>query len=352
MNKAVKFILCVLIALCVINFGIYFFTRQDFELTDEWKQTALENYSEFIAETDGNSSRIPMIISTDQHGAISADSEYYKYIDSIVDWSKISKIINLGDTVRLVYNPLELRAYRKATECLPEDKRIEVIGNHDRFFVPTGKTVEKRFFPNPDAVYSEDRKAFVIKDSEFNIRYLAVDTKCFPYYYTNGRLWTKQADFIIDELSRDDGGSIVLLSHAYLFKDAITAPDGTVFTGSEYFIGSSEKGADVKQSFIDMLAARKNKTSGVLIDSEGVSHPYDFSGCKSDFLMTLHGHHHTEGYETKDGITEYLFQSMTLDNRDDSEPLCFYYAYLDTREKTFKVWKNIPGCEPFEVTIG
>ena len=352
MKKAIIAVLCVFAALFIINFGIYFCTRENYELTDEWKQTALDNYNELIDETDGNSSRIPMIVTTDQHGAISADSGFYEYINSIVDWNRISKIINLGDTVKLVYNPLELSSYRKATECLPTGKRIEVIGNHDRFFVPTGKLVEKRFFPNPGAEYSEDRKAFVIKDEEYNIRYLAVDTKCFPYYYTGGRLWTKQADFIVRELSKNDESDIVLLSHAYLFKDRMIARDGSTFTGSEFFIGSESKDTDVKQSFINMLAARKNKTSGVLLDSEGVIHPYDFSQCDSDFLMTLHGHHHTEGYETKDGITEFLFQSMTLDNEADSEPLCFYYAYIDTQTKTLKVWKNLPGYEPLEVQIG
>lgn len=352
MKKALIIVLCIFAALLIINFAIYFFTREQYELTDEWKQTVLENYNEFIAETEGDSSRIPMIISTDQHGAISADSGFYEYINSITDWNKISRIINLGDTVKLVFNPLELIDYGKATKCLPVDKRVEVIGNHDRFFVPTGKLVEKWFFNNPDALYSEDRKAFVIEDNEYNVRYLAVDTKCFPYYYTNGRLWTNQADFIINELSKTDESDVILLSHAYLFKDEMIARDGSTFTGSEFFIGSQSKGADVKQSFIDMLAARKNKAAGTLIDSEGVLHPYDFSQCKSDFLVALHGHHHTEGYETKDGITEFLFQSMTLDNKDDSEPLCFYYAYIDTKAKILKVWKNLPGYQPLEVEIG
>ena len=352
MKKFIKILLYIFIFVMAVNFCIYFFTRSEYELTGEWKETVLDNYNEFIAETDGDPDKIPMIISTDQHGAISSDSEFYEYINSIVDWSKVSKIINLGDTVKLVYNPLELLSYGKATSCLPEDKRIEVIGNHDRFFVPTGKLVEKRFFKSPGAVYSPDRKAFVVEDPSYNVRYLIVDTKCFPYYYTGGKLFTEQADFIIDELSKTDSSDIVLLSHVYLFKDDLTDRYGDNFTASEYFIGSSVKDTDVKQSFIDMLAARKNKTSGVLVDSYGVSHPYDFSSCRGNFLMTLHGHHHTEGYETKDGITEFLFQSMTLDNKDDTEPLCFYFAYIDTQSNILRVWKNLPGYEPFEVKIG
>ena len=98
-----------------------------------------------------------------------------------------------------------------------------------------------------------------------------------------------------------------------------------------------------------MLAARKNRSSGVLTDSEGVAHPYDFSNCKGSFLLTLHGHHHSEGYETRDGITEFLFQSMLYDNKDGSEAPCFYFALIDTKDNTLKVWKNVAGYAPYEV---
>ena len=351
-KKTVCVILSLIIAVFAVNFGIYFSDLQKtFDVTPEWKETVLNNYNEFIAEVDGDPNKIPMVVTTDQHGAIAADSEVYAYFNSIVDWNKVSKIINLGDTVRNAYNLLELINYGKATECLPAEKRIEVIGNHDRFFVPTGKNVEKRFFDNPAAEYSSDRKAFVINDEEYGIRYLAVDTKRFPYNYEHGELWTAQADFIIKELEKDDASDIVMLSHPYIFKDAVINRSGGTFTGSEWFIGTSSEYTDVKQSFIDMLAARKNKTVGVLIDCEGVEHPYDFTNCKGDFLMTLHGHHHTEGYETKDGITEFLFQSMTKDNADNTEPGVTYFAYIDRAAKTFKCWKNLPGYEAWEFPI-
>ena len=356
MKKLFKAIICLVIAAAVVlsavNFGIYFVNQKKvFVPTDEWKETVQNNYNEFIAEVEGDSNKIPVVVTTDQHGAIAADSEVYTYFNSIVDWEKVSKIINLGDTVRNAWNPLELINYRKATECLPQDKRIEVIGNHDRFFVPSGKPIEKKYFDNPSAEYSDDRRAFVIKDETYGIRYLAVDTKRFPYNYGHGELWSVQADFIVKELEKDDASDIVMISHPYLFKDALVRRDGSTFTGSEWFIGTADKYTDVKQSFIDMLAARKNKTAGVLIDCEGNEHPYDFTNCKGDFLMALHGHHHTEGYETKDGITAFLFQSMTKDNADNTEPGVTYFAYIDKQAKTFKCWKNLPGFEAWEISI-
>ena len=323
------------------------------QFSDEWKAMVKKNYDEFIAEVDGDPNKIPMIISTDQHGAVSADCELYKYVNEITDWSKISKIINLGDTVEPAFNVSDLVNYRIATECLPAGKRIEVIGNHDRFFVPTptGTIIDSTFFPTAGAVRSEDKKAFTVTDEQFGVRYLAVDTKVSPWNYGDGVLLPEQADFIIKELEKQDDLDIVMLSHPYLFKDKIIRRNGSTFTGSEFFIGTADKYTDVKQSFVDMLAARKNKTAGVLLDCEGNEHPYDFTACTSDFLMALHGHHHTEGYETKDGITEFLFQSMTKDNAQNTEPWCFYFAYIDKEAKTFKCWKNIDGYEAWEFSI-
>lgn len=318
--------------------------------TDEWKATVKENYDEFIAEVGESDSRIPIIVSTDQHGQIRFGTGYYSYINEIVDWSKISKIINLGDTVETFYNYYELFAYRHETKCMPREKRIEICGNHDGHIIPAFIGT-KLFFPNPDADMAKGGAAFVVKDEQFNVRYLAIDPMGLIWTYNSGRLTPNQADFFISELSKDDSSDIVMLSHPYLFRDAIIKRDGTTFTGSEYFIGSASKGADVKQSFVDMLLARKNKTAGVLIDSRGKKHPYDFSNCKSDFLMTLHGHHHGEGYETCNGITEFLFQSFCYDGSVNRESYCFYFAYIDTETKTFKCWKNVKGYDAWEISI-
>ena len=350
MKKIIAFLMAVIFIFSAFTFNAYALGKKE-QLPDGWKEMVLKNYNEFISEVDGDPNKIPMIVSTDQHGAIKSDSEVYTYINEITDWSKISKIINLGDTVDPIFNPFQLINYRIATKCLPKEKRIEVIGNHDRFFVPFGKLVDILFFPTPNAARSPMRDTFVVKDEQFNVRYLAVDTKFFPWNYHDGYLFSSQADFIIKELEKNDSSDIVMLSHPYLFRDEMIRRDGTTFTGSEYFIGGPEKFADVKQSFVDMLSARKNKTSGVLIDCRGKEHPYDFSKCESDFIMALHGHHHTEGYETKGGVTEFLFQSFTKDNADNTEPFCFYFAYIDREKNTFKCWKNFAGYDAWEIEI-
>lgn len=349
-----KKILSVLLALTIV-FATFTFTASAYGCDDDnaksgWEQMVLDNYNEFISEVDGDENKIPMIISTDQHGGVTLFNKTFEYVNEIVDWNKVSKIINLGDTVTLFFNPFELLAYRYATKSIPTEKRIELCGNHDSHVLPV-KLLSGLFFPTPGAVKAQSNNAFVVKDDAFNVRYLSIDPMSFPWKYEGGKITSKQADFIVSELSKQDSSDIVLLAHPYLFRDEITRRDGSVFTGSDYFIGGSKKYADVKQSFLDMLLARKNKTAGVFIDCDGVKHPYDFSSCEGDFLMSLHGHHHSEGYETSNGITEFLFQGFSRNNEDKNEPNCFYFAYIDRSAKTFKCWKNVKGYDAWEIPI-
>lgn len=354
MKTNTKKFLSAVLAIIVLVTSFSFMASASFKKNNDlsaWKAVVQSNYDEFIAEVDGDSDKIPFIVSTDQHGFVKANSEIFTYIDDVVDWNKISKIINLGDTVTLFFNPYELLSYKKATQCLPAEKRIEIFGNHDGYIFPVRLLMDFFYPATVKTAVSGDKRAFVVKDEQFNIRYLQLDTMRFPWSYSTGRLSTQQADFIVNELSKDDSSDIVFLAHNYIFNDAMVKRDGTTFTGSDYFIGGEKKYANVKQSFVDMLEARKNKTAGVLIDCKGVEHPYDFTDCKGDFLMTLHGHHHTEGYETKNGITEFLFQSLRHDGDKDTEPNCFYFAYIDRSTKTFKCWKNIEGYDAWEISI-
>ena len=318
----------------------------DYSLDPAWMNTVVENYKEFIGDT-ASGGKIPVIVSTDQHGSIKADSEVFRFINDLVDWNKISKIISLGDTVELLYWIPQLKAYGKATECLPTEKRLDLEGNHDAHISLIKKDMTK-YFPAYGAEYAADNTAFSVADESFNVRYLTVNPMGYPWTYKSGKISTEQANFIVAELAKKDAGDIVLLAHPYLFSDAVVRRDGSTFTGSDTFIGNKS----VRQSFLDMLKARKDKTAGVFTDSEGKEHPYDFSKCRGELLMSLHGHHHTEGYETQNGITQFMFQSMRHNGSvDDSEPNCFYFAYIDGANKKFKCWKNIEGYDAWEIDI-
>lgn len=344
------FILEVCVGIRIFENGININLADYPTLDKKWMKTVVDNYKEFSSEI-GRSRRIPLIVSTDQHGSIKADSEVFKFINDLVDWNKISKIINLGDTVELTYSKSQLKAYNEAMRYIPMEKRLELEGNHDAHISAVKRDVSK-YFPAPSAEMSKNKTAFTVTDESFNVRYLAINPMDYPWSYTTGKIDTTQADFIVSELEKTDASDIIILSHPYLFRDAIIRRDGTTFTGSDTFVGTGKKGADVKQSLLDMFLARKNRTAGVFVDSKGVEHPYDFTNCKGDLLMSLHGHHHTEGYETSNGFTEFMFQSFRHNGSiDDSEPNCFYFAYIDGNEKTFKCWKNIEGYSAWKINI-
>lgn len=321
-----------------LNYGNY--PTLDFE----WMVNAEKNYKDFKSEVESNNNLIPIIASSDQHGSVTADCEVFKFINDLADWNMISKIINLGDTVTSAHNSRELKAYSKAMSYVPVEKRLEIYGNHDGHISAIRFNMEK-YFISYGAEKTEKKDAFAVYDELFDVRYLAIDPMGYPWTYTSGRISTAQADFIIAQLEKDEG-DVVLLAHPYLFRDAVVKRDGTTFTGSEYFIGSADKDTEIKQSFLDMLLARKEKRAGVFTDSDGKKHVYNFTQCKSDFLMSLHGHHHTEGYETFNGITEFMFQSFLR-----HEPNCIYFACIDRSEKKFKCWKNIPGYDAWEFDI-
>lgn len=311
----------------------------------------LANYNEFISEVNSKTNIIPIIVSTDQHGTIGKDSEVYKYINEIVDFSKISKIINLGDTVYSEYNKEQLDDYKEATKMLPKEKRLEIIGNHERSGNPDINDLKERYssFGRDDSGFNF---TYTVNDPIFKVRYLSIDTKEKSPTYDGGYLESNKAEYIVNELQKESENDIVILSHPYLFRDAMITRDNVVFTGSDYFIGGASSQTDVKASFVEMLKNRKIKGSGVLLDSEGNSHPYDFSKCNSDILMSLHGHHHTEGYGMKEGFTEFLFQSMREDEVFNlKEPNCFYFAYIDKTNQEFKCWKNVKGYSSWKITI-
>lgn len=310
------------------------------------KDVIFQNYKQFVDEISQNPDKIPMIVHTDQHGLITKDCELYSYLNQIVDWSRISRIINLGDTVYSSFNTTELDEYFEATKMIPEEKRIEVIGNHDHLGKEGGPA--QQYFQNH--VSSNIPYNFVDYDETFNIRYLTVDLKIEPWSYNSGFLSSEKADFILNELEKTDTSNILFLSHAYLFYDEVIDRNGGIFTGSENFIGDREH-PEVRNSFLQMLNARKTKTSGILLDSEGNEHSYNFENVNSELLMSLHGHHHKEGYETKDNFTQFLFQSLRFDEAENTEPYCFYFAYVDPTAKTFKCWKNIQGYKPWSISF-
>ena len=306
------------------------------------------NYDAMMAECLGDYNKIPIIVHTDQHGRIGASNQVMKLIGDMVNWYEVSKCMNLGDTVPNRFDMTTLENYLSATkDSIPLSKRLDVYGNHDVWDSDDSQkyTVDQKrlspYFKNIYARRHGNNGYFTVFDDYYNVKYLVISDLEYPdTNYSIRRITTAQAKFIVSELSADDGRDVVLVSHVPLDSDEVTSRDSTYQAYSEKFLSDTT----AHNSFMTMIAARKNKTSGTFTDSEGISHAYDFSNASGDLLMSLHGHAHFEAYRTfENSITEFIF--------DWFDGNTFYFAYIDRKEKKFKVWKNEANVGALEISI-
>lgn len=318
-------------------------------LTSDYVSMVQANYDAFIADVMGDYNRIPFIVHTDQHGRIGAKNPVLKLIGDITNWYEISRCINLGDTVADRFGATVLQTYLDAAkDCIPLSRRLDVYGNHDVWDADENQkyTVDQKrlspYFKNIYARRHGNNGYFAVVDDYYNVKYLVINNMEYPdTNYSTRRITTAQANFIVEELDKKDGYDIILLSHVPLVADdTMTSRDPSYQAYTETFLSD----ATANTSFLAMIAARKAKTSGTFTDSEGVEHAYDFSGCNSGLLMSLHGHTHFEAYKSLTGsITEFAF--------DWFDGNTFYFAYIDRNVKKFKCWKNENGVEPLEISI-
>ena len=318
-------------------------------LTSDYVSMVQANYDAFIADVMGDYNRIPIIVHTDQHGRIGAKNPVMKLIGDITNWYEISRCINLGDTVADRFGATVLQTYLDAAkDCIPLSRRLDVYGIHDVWDADENQkyTVDQKrlspYFKNIYARRHGNNGYFTVVDDYYNVKYLVINNMEYPETnYSTRRITTAQANFIVEELSKKDGYDILLLSHIPLVADnTMTSRDTSYQAYTETFLSDAAANA----SFLAMIAARKTKTSGTFTDSEGVEHAYDFSGCNSELLMSLHGHTHFEAYKSLIGsITEFAF--------DWFDGNTFYFAYIDRNTKKFKCWKNESGIEALEISI-
>ena len=317
-------------------------------LSADYVSMVQSNYDAMMAECLGDYNKIPIIVHTDQHGRIGASNQVMKLIGDMVNWYEVSKCMNLGDTVADRFGTTALENYLSATkDSIPLSKRLDVYGNHDVWDSDESQkyTVnQKRLSPYFKNIYARrhgNNGYFTVVDDYYNVKYLVISDLEYPdTNYSTRRITTAQAKFIVSELSEDDGRDIVLVSHVPLDSDEVTSRDSTYQAYSEKFLSDTM----AHNSFMAMIAARKNKTRGTFTDSEGISHTYDFSNVSGDLLMSLHGHTHFEAYRTfENSITEFAF--------DWFHGNTFYFAYIDRKEKKFKVWKNEANVGALEISI-
>lgn len=312
-------------------------------------QNIIDSYKAMIEDCDGDFNKIPLIIMTDLHsnycnvGGASISPKWQKrinYINQMVNWTQISKLINLGDTVNSAFGDqlnaylwgatgeLNLQQYKKLMDVIPAKKRIEIAGNHDTYADKDSRETPMedqapltKYLKNIYARRENEFHSFTVIDDYYNVKYICANdlnpNEGGSATYISGA----EMEWLIDELSEDDGYDIIWCSH-----HPHKATGGEVFGRT--------------LGVLNMLTARKNKTSGTIDDSDGLSHSYDFAGCRTEFLCSLGGHYHNE----------YGFLSTASENQQTwgtPIPLAMtfynavlYFAYVDRKAGVMKVWRT------------
>lgn len=332
----------------------------------------------WMAYYAGDDKIIPFIVHTDQHGRLTAAWQgIFNLLDYLVNWDGVSAIFNLGDTVvdhweddNTNVNPLlrnaTLEAARICLENIPKEKRIDVYGNHDTWYfngsvtTAVSGTLPSLKYLNPyflsDGLVTKklpDNSGLeVVYDNKRNVKYLVLAG--WDYADKTGQnvgyqwYWINQdhLNWMVDEMTKNDGYDLVLVSHVPLqmgYTGCVDPITGSSITETvPWYITHCDP------YLIPLWNARKNKTNGS-VSSNGVSVTYDFRKCETDCLCALSGHTHYDGVQYLNNANNGLldtsfdwFQNQTI-----------HFGVIDRRARKIKVWKlandsNTPSVTSWE----
>lgn len=330
--------------------------------------TAMKNAIDaWMSEYAGDSMKVPFILHTDQHGRLtSAKKGIFDLLDYLVNWDEVSAIFNLGDTVVNNWtddstntNPLLRNAtLEEALYCLssiPKNKQINLYGNHDTWYegnvaTPVSGTLPSMQYNNPyfkatglRTVVLPDNSGFMtVYDDKNKIKYLVLADWDYadkatekPGDYTGYQwYWINQShlNWIVSEMSKNEGYDLVLVSHVALCLEGGIATDP--ISGSAISLSTPEYIVHWDNYLNALWNARKNKTSGT-VSTGIISASYDFTNCTDDCLCAIAGHTHTDAAEyvgnSNTGLLNVVFDWFA----DDT----IHFGLIDRRNEQINVWK-------------
>lgn len=273
-----------------------------------FNQTYMDTaYQSLLSAYQAHPNSIPFFIHSDQHGRGLEIQRYANNID--VDGMEYVNI-NGGDTVVDTYGSTVLEeAYQRVKYV---KNYIGIVGNHEHK-PSSAENPEKYLIRKTFGTTNLERRMITTDDVDCYIAYQpvhGVKFMCLDLYtsYTSTgsspQTTSETAEWIITELSRDDGYDIVLLMHEPTMLTYKARSDSSYST-----VTSSNLTA-----LYNLFLARKNKTSGTYTAVDNSTHGYDFTNIKGELLCMLSGHWHNEEYSDADGLTVYV-QDWAGDNK-------------------------------------
>lgn len=293
------------------------------EWTTEYQHTILQARDEWKTNYRADDDIVPILIDTDQHRNYNKANirDLFNYLNLAIKWDEVSAHINLGDVCGAKYNTLDLNNMLSCLNQIPSTKQINIAGNHDvADSPPEGSTssygtiddatftyMQNTYFNNAnynggnyDHRYGNRGNEYII-DEAHKIKYCVFTTWYYdvPTAYSNPLMTTEAVNAWIDMLSSVDDYDIIILSHIqpyYYNKWYHPAVDGGEWRIAETTLDTINK-VTPRTQLNQMIADRKTKSSGSIVDCYGVTHNYDFSDCTSDILCWFSGHWHSDWYQ-------------------------------------------------------
>lgn len=267
---------------------------------------------------------IPLFIVTDIHGSgLEASRIPHNYDSRIFS-------LTLGDLCGDYFNTGQIASIKAAQK--PITNIVSVAGNHD-VVTKEGSDERASYYAVNDAfkctggVHPDNKLCQTVYDNLHGVKYVVISPyKLTETGYNNlGRaIGTDEMTWLIDELSRNDGYDIVLCSHEPFNTSWVKRTGETVTDqGYTYYAGVRS-----------VLIARKNKQSGMVTDSDGVEHTFDFTKTVTKCLCSFHGHLHSEMYSQADGWTEYVERQFGINVEG-----CVSWALIDRNAMTLTIYK-------------
>ena len=209
---------------------------------------------------------------------------------------------------------------------------------------PYFKSIGLRTVKNPD-----NSGLMVVYDDQFKVKYLVVASwdyadapsadQSYLHYYANPDHWR----WIIEQLAKDEGYRLIVVSHLPLIINSGAAYDPTTeeaLSGVTYYFASGNANSPL------VFSARKDKTAGsITINGETI--PYDFTNCKDDFLCSIAGHTHCDMVDRAGGTL--LVTAFDWFDKDT-----IHFGLFDVDNRKLNVWKlsddnSTPTIQNWEV---
>lgn len=315
----------------------------------EDEQRIIDAYQNMISECMGDYNKIPFLLQTDNHNYF--PKNIYELCGKMMNFAQYSKVITLGDIASNYYTEKHLQSFVDAMKPFPIEKRIALAGNHDVWVGASDRTyINQSKLSTYLKNYTLKRKGTngygVVTDDYFNVKYLLISNYDKEEGEGGSRISTNQVNFIIEELSKNDGYDVVILSHEPISMNDSTTTSlleaGVYKTMGNYFSFIPSR-----NGFISMLIARKTKGSGTYTDDEGIEHSYDFTNCNSELLCCFCGHTHVEGFDFIN--SELLSVAFGGINHASGKPI--YFGYIDRKNRLLKYYR-VAGDYSSVITVG